>query len=138
MKDEQELWLELIQNGLFFRSLNGKVRKEGKLQLKENAEYKYMMVKNKLQNRTFLNLRGQFFLGHLWKCLKKKRTAIIHLKNIFDRYMESEIRQSYVVLETKLEYGTIFKVIGCFLSDQMGEQAENNMRRQLQRDSIRG
>lgn len=57
-----------------------------------------MTIKNKLRNRQFLNLKGEFFLAHLWRCLKKKRSARLYLKNICDRYLENEIRQSYLLM----------------------------------------
>jgi hypothetical protein len=100
------------------------VRKEGRVQLKEQAEYSYMTVKNKLRSRRFLNLKGDFFLPHLTRCLKKKRAAHLYIKNICDRYLENEVRQSYLVMETKTESGTILKMVGCFVSEQMGEEGE--------------
>lgn len=75
-----------------------------------------MMIKNKLRSRRFLNLKGDYFLSHLTRCLKKKRAAHLYIKNISDRYHENQVRQSYLVLETKTEFGTIFKMVGCFIS----------------------
>ncbi len=98
------------------RTSRGKVRKEGRVVFKEQAEYNYMMIKNKLHSRRFLNLKGDYFLSHLTRCLKKKRSTHLYIKNICDRYMENQVKQSYLVLETKVEFGIIFKMVGCFVS----------------------
>lgn len=92
------------------------------MQFKEQSDYNYITIKNKLHSRHFVNLRGDYFLDHLWRCLKKKRNVSLHIKNICDRYLESEVRQSYIVMETRMEYGTLFKVVGCFVSEQMGQE----------------
>lgn len=118
-----------METGLCVRTSRGKVRKEGRVQFKEQAEYNYMTIKNKLRNRQFLNLKGEFFLAHLWRCLKKKRATHLYIKNIYDRYLENEVRQSYIVMETKTEFGAIFKIVGCFISEQMGEEGEEAIRR---------
>jgi hypothetical protein len=39
------------------------VRKEGRVEFKEQAEYNYMTIKIKLRSRQFLNLKGEFFLA---------------------------------------------------------------------------
>lgn len=75
-----------------------------------------MMIKNKLHSRRFLNLKGDYFLSHLTRCLKKKRAANLYIKNICERFNENQVKLSYLVLETKTEFGTIFKMVGCFIS----------------------
>lgn len=99
-----------------------------------NSSYKYLTLKNKLRNRHYLNLKGEYFLETLWEGLKKKKPVELFVKNIYDRYEEKEIRSSYLVIKTQVEYGTIYKIIGCYVSEQMDESGEEAIRREVQKE----
>jgi hypothetical protein len=95
------LWIELTEEGMCMRTSQRKLRREGKVALsKEKADYNYMGTKSRLLSQRFINLRANFFVSHLSRCVKKKRFANLYIKNIYHRYEENLIERSYIILET--------------------------------------
>jgi hypothetical protein len=130
MSEEEELWVEFGQSGLFLRTvLQGKYRKEDKILFKEGTPYSYPALRAKLRNRLFLNVAGDFFLGHLHEALKKKKPVELRLRNVYDRYVENQLQGTYLLVESQMDYGTLLTAVGGFLSDQMGSAGEEAVRR---------
>lgn len=130
MSEEEELWVEFAQSGLFLRTvLQGKYRKEDKILFKEGTPYSYPALRAKLRNRLFLNVAGEYFLGHLHEALKKKKAVELRLRNVYDRYVENQLQGTYLLVESQMDYGSLQTAVGSFLSDQMGSAGEEAVRR---------
>lgn len=80
-----------------------------------DAGFNFTTLKAKLKSKIFLNVRGEFFLDHLYETLKKKRIVTLSIKLINDVYLENQVRYAYLVMRTPTDFGFIEKAVSCFL-----------------------
>lgn len=65
-KAKQELWLELKQDGIFFRAVSsGRCLKESKLTLGKDSGFSFTTLKAKLLNRVFINVESNYLMDQL-------------------------------------------------------------------------
>ena len=93
--------------------------------------YNYNTIRAKLRSKVFLNIKCEDLLDHFHEILKKKRSSDILIKLVTDPYVENQIRYTYLLSKTQLEFGTLFKVISCFICEQMGESGTLAARQEL-------
>ena len=136
---KDNLWIEIAQQALFFRTvLKGKYRHESRMTIGAEAGFVFNNLKAKLKNHTFVNLAGQYLLDHLHEILKKKKSGFLFVKIVWDPYVSTRVRHSYLMSKVATELGFVIKSVECLLCEQMGEEGERGLRQEREQGEERG
>lgn len=54
--------------------------------------------------------------------------AHLFLKLINDPYLEHQVRYAYLIVKTSTDFGELYRVVGCFICEKMGDEGRQTIR----------